>query len=137
MSDRLRNNLIKYSSCVVAGLLGGYFYLSDKNLFSQPLVEQYRLLSDAFMLPGFLMVAIGLLIFLGNEGTFRGVSFIMQKAVGLLLPFMYKQKGESYREYVERKTNNPTKGYSFMFVCGGVFLAVSAVFLVLYTQIHG
>ena len=137
MSDRLRKNLIKYGSCVAAGLLGGYGYLSDKNLFGQALVDQYRLLSDAFMLPGFLMVAFGLLIFLGNEGSFRGVGFIMQKAVGFLIPFLYKHQGESYAEYVERKTKNPTKGYAFMFIVGAVFLAVSVVFLVLYSRIHG
>lgn len=137
MSQRLRNNLIKYSSCVAAGLLVGYFYLSGHGFFDQPLVDKYRLLSDAFMLPGFLMVAFGLLIFLANEGSFTGISFIAQKAVGLLIPFLYKQKGETYREYVERKTAKRTQGYGFLFVCGCVFLAVSVVFVVLYSQIHG
>ena len=137
MSDRLRNNLIKYGSCIGAGLLVGYFYLSGHGFFNQPLVDQYRLLSDAFMLPGFLMVAFGLLIFLANEGSFTGISFIAQKAVGFLIPFLYKQKGETYREYVARKTAKRTKGYSFLFVCGCVFLAISAVFVVLYSQIHG
>ncbi len=137
MSDRLRKNLIKYGSCVAAGLLAGYGYLAGKDLFNQALVDQYRLLSDAFMLPGFLMVAFGLLIFLANEGSFTGISFIAQKAVGLLIPFLYKQKGETYREYVERKTAKRTQGYGFLFICGCGFLAVAAVFLVLYSQIHG
>ena len=137
MSDRLRKNLTKYVSAVACGLIAGYGYLSGNDFLNQALVDQYRLLSDAFMLPGFLMVAFGLLIFLGNEGSFRGIGFVMQKVVGFLLPFMYKQKGENYGEYVERTSKNPTKGYGFLFVCGCVFLAVSAVFLVLYSQIHG
>ena len=137
MSDRVRNNLIKYGSCLAVGLIWAVLSLEGKDFFNLALVDQYRLLSDAFMVPGFFMVASGLLIFLGNEGSFRGVGFIMQKAVGFLIPFLYKQKGESYAEYVERKTTNPTKGYGFMFVCGCVFLAVSIVFLMLYTQIHG
>ena len=137
MSDRLRNNLIKYGSCAAVGLLAGYGYLSGHDLFNLPLVDQYRLLSDAFMIPGFLMVAFGLLIYLANEGAFLGIGFIGQKAVGFLIPFLYKQKGETYREYVERKTGKPTKGYGFLLICGCVFLAVSAVFLVLYSQIHG
>ena len=89
MSERLRNNLIKYGSCVAAGLLAGVAYLSGKDFFNLPLVDQYRLLSDAFMLPGFLMVAVGLLIFLANEGSFTGIGFIAQKAVGFLIPFLY------------------------------------------------
>ena len=137
MSEKLRNNLIKYGSCVAAGLLAGYGYLAGYDFFNQALVDQYRLLSDAFMLPGFLMVAVGLLIFLGNEGSFKGIGFITQKVVGFLIPFMYKQKGESYREYVERTSSKPTKGYGFLFFCGCGFLAVSAVFLILYSQIHG
>ena len=137
MSERLRNNLIKYGSCVAAGLLAGVAYLSGKDFFNLSLVDQYRLLSDAFMLPGFLMVAVGLLIFLANEGSFTGIGFIAQKAVGFLIPFLYQQKGETYREYVERKTAKPTKGYGFLLICGLVFLAVSLVFVVLYKQIHG
>ena len=136
MSERLRNNLIKYGSCVAAGLLAGVAYLSGKDFFNQALVDQYRLLSDAFMLPGFFMTAIGLLIFLGNEGSFKGVGFIAQKAVGFLIPFLYKQKGETYAEYVERKKGKPTSGYGFLFVCGVAFLAAAAVFVILYSQIH-
>ena len=137
MSDRLRNNLIKYGAAVATGLLAGYGYLAGHDFFSQALVDKYRLLSDAFMIPGFLMVAFGLLIYLANEGAFNGIGFIAQKAVGLLIPFLYKQKGETYREYVERKSSKPTQGYGFLFFCGCAFLAVSAVFLVLYSQIHG
>lgn len=136
MSDRLRNNLIKYGACVAVGLLAGYGYLAGHDFLGQALVDQYRLLSDAFMLPGFLMVAFGLLIFLANEGSFNGIGFIGQKVVGFLIPFMYKHKGETYKEYVERKTGKPTRGYGFLFFCGCAFLVVSAVFLVLYSQIH-
>ena len=137
MSDRLRNNLIKYGSCVATGLLVGYGYISGHGFFDQPLVDKYRLLSDAFMLPGFLMVAFGLLIFLANEGSFTGIGFIAQKAVGFLIPFLYKKKGETYREYVERKTAKPTQGYGFLVIYACAFLAVAAVFQVLYSQIHG
>ena len=137
MSDRLRNNLIKYGSCVAVGLLAGYGYLSGHGFFDQPLVDKYRLLSDAFMLPGFLMVAFGLLIFLANEGSFHGIGFVMKRVGSFLLPFLLKEKSETYREYVERKTAKPTQGYGFLFICGCAFLAVAAVFLVLYSQIHG
>ena len=137
MSDRLRNNLIKYGSCVATGLLVGYGYISGHGFFDQPLVDKYRLLSDAFMLPGFLMVAFGLLIFLANEGSFHGIGFVMKRVGSFLLPFLLKEKSETYAEYVQRKTDKPTQGYGFLFICGCAFLAVAAVFLVLYSQIHG
>ena len=137
MSDRVRNNLIKYGSCLAAGLACAVWSLSGQDFFNLALVDQYRVLSDAFMLPGFFMVAAGLLIFLSNEGSFRGVGFVLQKTVTFLLPFMLKQKGETYAEYVERKTAKPTQGYGFLFFCGVGFLAVSFVFVMLYSQIHG
>lgn len=137
MSDRVRKNLIKYSSCLAAGLAYAAIYLSGKDFLNLPLVDQYRMLSDAFMVPGFFMVAFGLLIFLGNEGSFNGVGFILQKTVTFLLPFLYKQKGESYAEYVQRKTGKPTQGYGFLFFCGVGMLVVSFVFALLYSQIHG
>ena len=137
MSQRVRNNLIKYGSCLAAGLAYAVFHLSGRDFFNLPLVDQYRLLSDACMVPGFFMVAFGLLIFLGNEGSFRGVGYVLQRTVTFLLPFLYKQKGESYAEYVERKTAKPTQGYGFLFFCGVGFLAVSFVFVMLYNQVHG
>lgn len=138
MNDRLSKNLIKYGACIALGLLAGYGYLAGNDFWGQALlVEKYRLLSDAFMVPGFLMVAFGLLIFLGNEGSFLGIGFVAQKAGSFLIPFLYKQKGETYKEYVERKTGKPIQGYGFLFFCGCGFLVVAAVFLVLYRQIHG
>ena len=137
MSDRLRNNLTKYGSCILVGLLLGYGYLSGYDFFALSKVDQYRLLSDAFMLPGFFMIAVGLLIFLGNEGAFNGIGFVMKRVGSFLLPFLQKEKGESYAEYTERKSSKPTVGYGFLFICGCGFLAVCAVFLMLYSQIHG
>ena len=137
MSQRVRNNLIKYGSCLAAGLAYAVFHLSGRDFFNLPLVDQYRLLSDACMVPGFFMVAFGLLIFLGNKGSFRGVGYVLQRTVTFLLPFLYKQKGESYAEYVERKSGKPTQGYGFLFFCGVGFLAVSFVFVMLYNQVHG
>lgn len=137
MSDRLRNNLIKYGGCIAAGLLAGYAYLNGHDFFGQPLLDQYRLLSDAFMLPGFFMVAVGLLIFLSNEGAFHGVGFVLKRVGTFLLPFLLKDKAETYAEYVERKREKATKGYGFLLICGVVFLAVAAAFAVLYSQTYG
>lgn len=137
MSDRVRKNLIKYGSCLAAGLLFAVFYLSGKDFLNLPLVDQYRLLSDAFMVPGFFMVAGGLLIFLGNEGTFNGIGFVMKRVGNFLLPFLLKDKGETYAEYVERKSGKPTAGYGFLFFCGAGLLILSFVFAMLYSQVHG
>ena len=137
MSEQARNNLIKYGSCLATGLLVAYGYLSGCDFFKLEQVDQYRLLSDAFMIPGFFMVAIGLIIFLSNEGAFHGIGFVLGKTVSFLLPFLHKQRDEKYAEYVERKSSKPTVGYSFLFICGCLFLAVSIVFVMLYNQVHG
>ena len=54
-----------------------------------------------------------------------------------LLPFLLKDKAETYAEYVERKREKATKGYGFLLICGVVFLAVAAAFAVLYSQTYG
>lgn len=137
MRENWGKRLIRYAVAILAGLLLGLLYLWDKQLLEQPLVDQYRLLSDAAMLPGVLMLFSGLMIFLSNEGSFDGVSFVLGKAVRFLLPFMGLQKGETYGEYVQRKREKQIRGYGFLFFCGIGFLAVSILFVLLYNQIHG
>ena len=104
MSDKRVVTAIKYASAVACGLLVGGVYLFSNDFFGQDLRNMYRLLSDAFMLPGFLMVCLGLMIWLSNEGAWHGVAFVLTRAVKFLIPFGRGAKDENYGEFVARQS---------------------------------
>lgn len=134
MSENLRKTLLR---CVIAAALGLLFavtFLWNTGLFDLPASDRYRLLSDAFLIPGFFMVGTGLLIWMSNDGMFLGVSFVLSRAVSFLLPFARLGTNENYRDYTERKSGKKVKGYSFLFFTGVLFLAISAVFVLLFQK---
>ncbi len=134
MTERTKIQLLKYGGAVAVGLLMTVAYLASTQFLEQPLADMLRLLSDGFMLPGFLMVALGCMIWMSNDGMLDGVTFVLSRAVKFLLPFGRGEKDENYGDYVKRQREKNIHGYGFLFVTGGVFLAISLIFLWLF---HG
>ena len=44
--------------------------------------------------------------------------------------------GEKYDEYLERRRKNRVKGYGFLYVVGGAFMAVAGVFMALFYSLY-
>lgn len=95
-------------------------------------VERYRLLCDGFSVPGVLLVCAGALIFISNYGIFNGISYAARYVARMFVPWSGR-RDESYGDYVSRRAEKGNiTGYGFLFLVGGVFLAVSLVFLALF-----
>lgn len=123
--------LLKYSITLVCGLCIAGVILWNSDLLTQELQGTYRILSDAFSLPGFLCLFGGLSVWLSNEGAFDAVTWLVVSAAKALIPTMHGTN-EKYGDYVARRRAKRASGYGFLFVCGAVFLAVSTVFLLLF-----
>ena len=94
--------------------------------------ERCRLLCDAFFVPGALLVSAGALIFVSNLGIFNGISYAARYVARMFVPWSGR-RDESYGDYVSRRAEKGNiTGYGFLFLVGGVFLAVSLVFLALF-----
>ncbi|GFH93733.1 hypothetical protein IMSAGC003_00261 [Lachnospiraceae bacterium] len=127
--------LIKYTSAVVFCAALSWLYLALREFASAPELEQYRMLSDAFLIPGLLMVLFGLLVILSGKGALDGISYALRRAVGMLLPGT-GLRNERYFDYVERKREKPLRGYGFLFVVGGGFLLVSIFYYIRFYQLY-
>lgn len=122
---------IKYlSTALVCGFVA-WTYISLREFSEAPRLEQYRMLSDAFLIPGLVTVLIGCLLVISNKGGLDGLSFVLGRAARMLIPGK-KKKDEKYFDYVERKRENPIRGFGFLFVVGGVFCAVAILFMILF-----
>lgn len=126
---------IKYLiTFLLCGSLTG-LYLSLRDFSQAELIEQYRMLCDAFLLSGLLPVLLALLLTLSNAGALDGISYLAGRAIRMLIPGS-KRKEERFFDYVERKRNTPVRGYGFLFVAGGCFLAISMVFYFLFYSLY-
>lgn len=127
------------TKCLLAVLVCGamaWMYLSPREFTSASRPEQYRMLSDAFLIPGAVAVLTGCMLVISNKGGLDGISFMAGRAVRMLIPGV-KKKDEKYFDYVERKRENPVKGFGFLFAVGGGFCAAAIVFMVLFYRLQG
>ncbi len=112
-----------------------WLYLALRDFASASKLEQYRMLSDAFLIPGLLMVLFALLIILSGKGALDGISYMARRALCMLIPGIGLRE-ERYFDYIERKRKNPLRGYGFLFVVGGCFLLVSVFFYIQFYQLY-
>lgn len=124
--------LLKYGITTLVGGLLTWLTL-DLHGFSStmPKLQQYRLLCDAFTIPGVILVMVGFLVMIANAGNFLGLGYAVKHAVKMLIPFGNK-KDERYYDYYQRKQQGKITGYGFIFITGLVFMAVAMVFFTLF-----
>lgn len=137
MNKSVKSALRKYILAFFFGGLLAWFYISARDFSSAELIEKYRMLCDAFTIPGLLMLMMGLLLAISNEGAFDGITYALTFAVRALIPFgRNRNDNEKYYDYVERKRAKRVHGYGFLFIVGGIFMAVAAVFLILFYRLY-
>ena len=99
-------------------------------------MEKYRILCDAFTIPGVVLVMLGALMAISNEGALYGISYVLGYAFRILIPAK-RHEHEKYYDYVERKKGEgQVKGYGFLFVVGGASLAIAIVFMILFYRLY-
>ena len=138
MSDRAKINLTKYGiTCGLAFVLI-WIYCSSRDLFLQSTMERWRILCDAFTLPGLTYIMVGFLMMIANEGFFDMFSYAASKAAGMLLPGRgFADKHEKFYDYVMRKRDKRVTSFGFLFVVGGVLMAFALVFMGLFYGAYG
>lgn len=129
--------LLKYGITAFIGGLMVYGVISFHGLSSaQTNVEIYRILADAFTIPGVVILLCGVLVAIANEGAFEGLSYVASYAIKMLIPGTGKQH-EKFGEYVERRREKGgVKGYGFLFVTGGIFMVIAIVFIALFYSVY-
>ena len=140
LSTGRRTTAFQYAVTLCAGLVIAFLIAwrwgAEDGIFSaNSASEAYKLLCDGFFVPGILMVLAGGLIWISREGAFDGFKYISRYVLYAFVPFARGKKTEKYSEYrAKKKAEYKKKGpLAFMFICGGIMLAASVVFWVLYS----
>ena len=134
----IRKLLMKYgiTTVVAAGMtwlileLHGYAEATT-------LVAKYRILADAFTIPGVLLVMVAALIWISSEGFFDSLGYAARQFGSLFLPMFGKgKKHMTYYDYKMEKEDKRAHGYSFLFFVGFAFVIVAVVFILLHESIY-
>lgn len=125
--------LLKYGAAVFAAALMAFSVIELHGYaLADTAAERYCILSNAFTIPGVILIMCWALVLVANEGAFEGISFAVTYAVKLLIPGVGNRQ-ERYGDYVERRrAKGKTKGFGFLFYVGLVCLLAAVVFTVLF-----
>jgi hypothetical protein len=102
--------------------------------FAADSAVKYRVLADAFTIPGITLIMLWLLALVSMEGIFDGISYALIYTASTLFPGMGGRKNEAYADYVERKAANrgTRKGIAFLWHVGAAYMIPAIVFTVLF-----
>lgn len=123
--------------CLSAAAVGGavaWFYGSSRWQEEMELVEQYRVLCDAFSIPGIMMVLFAMLFSLNNVGALDTIAYLMSFLPRMIAPGAFGEP-EKLIDFVENRRQKRTKGYGFLYIVGFIFLGIAIYYLVLFYKV--
>lgn len=137
MKDQWKGRIVKYSVSVLACVLFAWLNIANSDLASATQLERYRILCDAFTVPGLLLIMVGLLIWVSSKGALDGLTYALRGLARVFIPGAgLRENIENYHDYLKRKEEKRAKGYGFLFHVGGISLAIGLVFLYLFYSIY-
>lgn len=127
--------LLQYSITTAIGVSVAVVIMAVKGLFGGVELEPqeiYKILSDAFFVPGVIIGGVGLIVFASHGGVFDMLGFSVRLFFDLFRRDVTKRKYRDFYEYKEAKKDKQRSSILFLLLVGVAFIAVSIVFLVLY-----
>ena len=120
----------RYLYAILGGLAAAVYLMYYEGLFVGGLdaATVMMMLSDAFFIPGAVMLGVGLLVWVAGEGMFD----MMAYGVKLLWDVAFKHEWESYHDYRSRKAEKEKMKVGFLTWVGLAFILLGAVFTGLF-----
>lgn len=128
-----KRNWRRFGVTMLIGLLAGIGVFSARSGFSlTEWPEIAAALCDACFVPAAMLISVGLLLFVSNDGLFNMISYGVQKVARLVLSAKRQADyPKTYYEYWERKQAAGKTSFGFLIVAGLVWLASATAFLLL------
>ena len=133
MSIKCKKLLAKYGITIAISVALIFFVLDNRGFFEESDAAMRVLyLADAFTIPGVLVLMVGVMTWIATTGIFDGLTYALGRAARSLVP-LNKTPDEKFYDYKKRKEENRSVDYRFLFVVGGVVLAIAIVFTVIHS----
>ncbi len=136
MNEKIISLIKKYvGAFMLLGAATGIILLLRNHSAAEDIAVRYINLSDAFTIPSVIMIMVGLLIWISTTGSFDMLTYGFSKAKNAFIPSP-TYKHEQFYDYKVRKDGKRIKGYSFLFIAGGIYFIPAVVFNILYACLH-
>lgn len=129
----LHENKKSYLMALSMGISAAVIICFINEIFAVESAQKaFKILSDAFFIPGVFLLGVGILLSVVNEGLFNGIIFGL-KTLGRSFVARKGEKirEEEFHEYNKRMKEKKTSVAHFI-VVGIGFILISAVFAMLY-----
>lgn len=131
MSKRAKTLLVKYGCCFLFVTVFTALYVAGRYTDDASVVDWCQWLCDGMTLPSILLLSMGLLIWIGNNGAFDLLGYTFKSFINLFQSSEKKSFG-TYADYVVEKREKRVKGYGFLLVSGLISMGLTLLLLVLY-----
>ena len=137
MKSPWKGRIVKYFATIFFCVLMVWFYIGSHDFALASQLEKYRILCDAFTIPGLLLILTGFLVWVSNQGALDGISYAVRGLFRVFIPGAgLRQNLETYYDYLKRKDEKRIKGYGFLFLVGGISLAIALLFYFIFYSIY-
>ena len=127
-------NLIKSGVASLVGILLAVAFILSSGFGEESLMNRYKILCDAFTIPGLLMLMFAVLISVSNEGALDGLSYVVKQGFRMLT---FRGLGtEKYLDFVESRREKRVRGYGFLYIVGAVFMVIALIFMALFYSLY-
>lgn len=122
---------LRYLITFLVGLVFAFVICLFKNIFSQTSTNEiFKILVDAFFVPGVIILGFGLLVVATNGGTFDMLAY------GAIMFASLFQKGtkRKYKTFYDYHEAQKDRKYSFAYllIVGGILIAISLILLIFW-----
>ena len=126
--------LLRCLSTAAVGVAVAWWYATSRWEEEMELVLQYRVLCDAFSIPGIMMVLFAMLFSLNNLGALDTIAYLMSFLPRIIAPGAFGEP-EKLIDFVENRRMKRTKGYGFLYIVGFIFLGIAIYYLVKFYSV--
>ncbi|MGN1039806.1 MAG: DUF3899 domain-containing protein [Candidatus Fimimonas sp.] len=125
----------KYLITALVGLVVALLILFYKDTFNKTAVLPVLAdLSDAFFVPGVLLLGVGTLLFASNGGAFDMLAFGIMKLFDLFKRDLTKVKYRTFYDYRQAQKEKK-RSFSYLLIVGAAMVVVAAVFLIVHYNV--
>lgn len=133
----MKKSILKYGIALFVSIAIFFAVLLIEGAFSSSsAADWYRHLSDAFGIPGFIMLGVAGLVWASNQGAFDMTAFSFIKFSDLFKRDRNEIRYHDFQEYTESKSKK-RKPYLHMVIVSIPFFLLSFLFAYLYRKSLG
>lgn len=120
----------RYVITALIGLVAALLLLLSRGSFAKEIqTERFKDISDAFFVPGVLLVCMGALVFVAENGIFDMLKFGAMKVISMMRSEKSRSEyPKTYYDYLQQQAEKARKGYGFLLICGAAFLLLAVFF---------